>query len=53
MMQPKQIAPEPSQNSVKEHVKEMLRKLPRRPQTSRQAHSDHACNLTKKAGLLR
>jgi hypothetical protein len=51
MMQPKQIAPEPSQNAVKEHVKEMLRKLPRRTQTSRQAHSNHSCNLTKRQGF--
>ena len=38
MTQPKQSALEPNQYAVKEHVKAMLRKLPRKSQRSGQAY---------------
>jgi len=53
MTQPTQIAPEPNQQAVKDHVKAVLRRLPRKPPRNEQAHQRFVWECACSDGALK
>jgi hypothetical protein len=53
MTQPTQSAPEPNQDTVKDHVKTMLRRIPRKPQPNGQSHQRTGCDYAGSDSVLK